>query len=103
MDATINQLVQLDQKAREMVDEANDYLSKTLNNIDQDVAQFKEGYKQKAMHRIGIIREEEGRLSQEAYQDMSGRYQALMENLDKSYETNHRRWEKELFDRVVGR
>lgn len=103
MDNAIGELIEMDKKARAMVDEANDYLSNTLNNMDRDVAEFRAGYKEKAMKRIGVIREQEGKLSEEALRDMAGRYDALMQNLEKSYENNHKQWEDELFYKVLGR
>ena len=49
----------------------------------------------------GVIRDEEGKASQEALEDISRRYEALMANLDKAYEEHHKEWEAEIFRRCI--
>ncbi|MEA5012768.1 MAG: hypothetical protein VB100_13725 [Angelakisella sp.] len=101
MDNILEFLVETDKKAAAIVSDAEDVLESTISNLDRDVQKFKEEYTQRAIHRIGIIRDEEGKASQEAFGDIAKRYDALMANLDQAYEEHHKEWEKELFERCI--
>ncbi len=101
VDRILEQLVAADQKACGIVDQAQAALDSTLANLDRDVAEFKEDYTQRAIHRIGIIRDEEGKASQEALEDISKRYEGLMAGLEQAYEAHHKEWEAELFRRCL--
>ena len=71
MDKILNRLVEADRKASALVEEAEEYLDSTVSNMDREVAEFKKGYEEKAIHRIGIIRDEEGKASQQATEDIA--------------------------------
>ena len=103
MDKILNRLVEADRKASALVEEAEEYLDSTISNMDREVEEFKKGYEEKAVHRIGIIRDEEGKASMESLADISKRYESLMTNMEQVYEKNHTQWEQELFNRCVGR
>ena len=62
---------------------------------------FREEYTEKAIQRIGVVRDEEGRASQAELENISQRYHALMEGLEKTYEERHAQWEEEIFQRCV--
>lgn len=103
MDKILNRLVEADRKASALVEEAEEYLDSTVSNMDREVEEFKKGYEEKAVHRIGIIRDEEDKASMESLADISKRYESLMSNMEQVYEKNHVQWEQELFNRCVGR
>ena len=100
-DSILERLVELDQKACAMVDDAQEQLDDTLSDMEWDVARFREGYTERATRRIGIIRDQEGQASQSELESISQRYQSLMEGLEKSYQENHQRWEEEIFQRCI--
>ena len=100
-DDILERLVDLDRKACAMVDDAQEQLDDTLSNMERDVARFREEYAQRATRRIGIIRDEEGRASEEALENISRRYQSLMDGLEESYRANHEKWEEEIFQRCI--
>ena len=101
MDNILELLVETDKKAAAIVSDAEDVLESTMSNLDRDVAKFKEDYTQRAVHRIGIIRDEEGKASADALSDISKHYETLMANLDRAYEEHHKDWEKDLFNRCI--
>lgn len=74
MDKILNRLVEADRKASALVEEAEEYLDSTVSNMDREVEEFKKGYEEKAVHRIGIIRDEEDKASMESLADISKRY-----------------------------
>lgn len=103
MDMILGQLVDLDCKARAIVEEAEEYLETTIANMERDVAQYREAYTERATHRIGVVRDQEGAASERATQDITQRYTQLMKNLDQTYEERHAQWEEELFNKCIGR
>lgn len=97
----LRRLVELDRKAVALVDDAQEKLDDTLAHSDRDMERFREEYTQKAIQRIGIIRDEEGRASQSELESISQRYQALMDGLEKTYRERHEQWEEEIFQRCI--
>ncbi len=97
----LDQLVELDRKACAMVEDAQETLEDTLANTERDMERFREEYTEKAIQRIGVVRDEEGRASQAELENISQRYHALMEGLEKTYEERHVQWEEEIFQRCV--
>lgn len=100
-DNILSRLVELDRKACAMVEDAQETLDDTLANAERDTARFREEYTRKAMERIGIIREEEGRASEAELTGITQRYQALMDGLEKTYQEHHVRWEEEIYQRCI--
>ena len=103
MNHILEDLVKVDQEAQAMVEEAEEYLESTMANMDRMVQEYQQSYAQRAQHRIGIIRDEEGKASQQATADIAKRYDQLMENLEKTYQERHTQWEDELFQKCIGR
>lgn len=97
----LDRLVELDRKACNMVENARETLEDTLANTERDVEHFREEYTRKAIQRIGVVRDEEGRASQAELEDISRRYHSLMEGLEKTYQEHHAQWEEEIFQRCV--
>ena len=100
-DSILTRVVELDRKACAMVEEAQETLDDTLANTERDMERFRQEYTQKAMERIGVVREEEGRASQAELASISQRYQALMEGLEKTYQERHAQWEEEIYQRCI--
>lgn len=103
MDMILGQLVELDARARAIVEEAEEYLESTIANMDREVAEYREAYTERATHRIGVVRDQEGAASQRATQDITQRYAQLMKNLEETYEEHHAQWEEQLFNNCIGR
>lgn len=95
------ELVSLDRKACAMVEEAQEQLEDTLANTERDMERFRAEYTEKAVHRIGVVRDEEGKASQAELESITQRYQSLMEGLEKTYEERHAQWEEEIFQRCI--
>ncbi len=100
-DSILERLMELDQKASAMVDDAQETLDDTLDNMERDVARFRESYAQRATRRIGIIRDQEGKASQSELDSISQRYQSLMDGLEETYREKHSEWEEEIFRRCI--
>ena len=99
--SVLERLVELDRRACAMVEDAQEALEDTLANTDRDMERFREEYTQKAVQRIGVVRDEEGKASQAELEDIARRYQSLMEGLERTYQERHAQWEEEIFQRCV--
>ena len=100
-DSILERLVDLDRKACALVDDAQETLDDTLANSERDVERFREAYTEKAIRRIGIVRDEEGKASQSELESISQRYHALMEGLESTYREHHAQWEEDIFQRCI--
>lgn len=100
-DSILERLVELDRRACAMVDDAQEALDDTLSNTERDMERFRQTYTEKAIQRIGVVRDEEGRASQAELENISRRYNSLMEGLEKTYRERHAQWEEEIFQRCI--
>lgn len=100
-DSILSRLVELDQKACAMVEDAQEVLESTLSNAERDTARFREEYTRKAMERVGIVRNEESSASEAELKSISQRYQTLMDGLEKTYRERHALWEEEIYQRCI--
>ena len=71
---------------------AQEALEDTLANTERDMERFREEYTKKAVQRIGVVRDEEGKASQAELEDITRRYHSLMEGLEKTYQERHTQW-----------
>lgn len=100
-DSILERLVELDRKACAMVEEAQEALEDTLANTERDMERFREEYTKKAVQRIGVVRDGEGKASQAELEDITRRYHSLMEGLEQTYQERHAQWEEEIFQRCI--
>lgn len=100
-DNILARLVELDRKACTMVDDAQEELDDTLSNTERDMERFRQTYTEKAVQRIGVVRDQEGKASQAELESIFQRYQSLMEGLEKTYQERHTQWEEEIFQRCI--
>lgn len=103
MNDLINRLIGLDKEARTMVEDSENYRDSVLSNLEQEIEQFKKAYVEKAERRIGLVRDEENKVSGQAVQDAAARIQSLMESLNTSWQQHHKEWEDSLYERCIGR
>ena len=100
-DNILARLVELDRKACTMVEDAQEELDDTLSNTERDMERFRQTYTEKAVQRIGVVRDQEGKASQAELESISQRYQTLMEGLERTYQERHARWEEEIYQRCI--
>lgn len=102
-DSILARLVELDNKAGELVEEAQEALDETVTNIERDTQEFRRSSAEKSVQRIGELRQQEEKASQARLEEIGRRYQSMTEALEKTYSDNHVQWEEEIFRRCVGR
>lgn len=102
MNETINRLIEIDKKARTIVEDAESYRDSVVANLDKDVAQFRREYIEKAEKRIGIVREEESKVSGKAMENAKASLERKLGDLNKLWQERHEQWEDELYNRCIG-
>lgn len=101
-DSILARLVELDQKAGELVEQAQEALDETVTNIERDTQEFRRSSAEQSAGRVEALRQQEERASQARLEEISQRYRSMTEALEKTYSDNHAQWEEEIFRRCVG-
>ena len=103
MQAIIKQLIELDELAREMIDQAKQQKKELIEHIDQEKAQIEDEYINRADRRMRIISDLEEKNTKKMIQSIQARNEESLAKLQKQYEENHKEWEDAIFRRCIGR
>ena len=103
MNEIFQKLIDADLHARTVLEEAQAYLRKTYDTIDEEKAAFILSYRAKALDRIAKVNEQSDETYSEKLKAVEEKYKLLFDKLGKTYEENRARWEDELFQRCVDR
>ncbi|WP_040197983.1 hypothetical protein [Candidatus Soleaferrea massiliensis] len=103
MQSIIKQLIELDELAREMIDQAKDQKKELIEHIDEEKAQIESEYIGRADRRLQIISDLEEKNMKNMVHAIQMRNDEMIGELQKQYEQNHQGWEDEIFNRCIGR
>lgn len=103
MESAVGKLLDVDKEARMILDEAQQYYDKTIEEIDGEKKRITEGYEQRAQKHLEDIRKSESAGAVEAAAEIRERYGRLTSAIDEAYELNHAKWEDELYNRCMER
>lgn len=102
MQNMVKQIVDMDRKAREITDAAQ--LEKVQS--EKDIAKRREDirneYLERARRRIALNEPQEREAAEKSWKVSAEKYQALSEEMDRTYKENSARWVQELVSRVIG-
>ena len=101
MDDIINNLIQLDKKARDIVEEAQGKSQDIINSIKDEKKDFEVRYTAKTKKRLETIRKEESQILKDSCRVIKDRYEVMMEKLEKAYAQNHKYLKQEIFNKVI--
>jgi F0F1-type ATP synthase membrane subunit b/b' len=101
MDSIVSNLIDIDKKARKIIEIAEKTVKNILESIDSEKRAFNENYIQKSKSRIERIREEETNDLKLSFQKIYDDYTVVVSKLEKIYDSNHKHLEQLLFDRVI--
>lgn len=101
MDSVINNLIEIDKKARLIVDEAEIKSQNLLNSIAVAQKEFEVKYDDKAQVRLNKVKEEESRKIKDSCRQIKDKYDVLMEKLEKNYYQNHKDIENKIFNNIL--
>ena len=103
MNTVVNKLLDVDRDARRLVDDAQQYYDKTMEEIETEKEKMLADYQEQEKQRL----EQAGQAEEKKVRDDTGgikqRYAALTEELNKTFEASRAKWEDELFEKCTGR
>ena len=99
----LKKLLEADKKAQELVLNAEEEYQMTVAGIDRLKEEFCKEYKEKAEKRIGLVKESKHSEVQAETDEISQRYDALMQNLEQKYSEKHKEWEEEIIKQVLNK
>lgn len=101
MDNIINNLIEIDQKARTIVKEAEDKSKEILDSINLSRREFEIKYDDKASIRLKKVKEEESEKIKESCRKIKNKYMMLTDKLERAYFSKHEEIETQIFERVI--
>ena len=102
MDSEVTRLLDADKRARDILDDAREYYSRTLQDIEAEKKKLARTYERRMEQRLSEIDSSERTAVHAAAADAKKKYARLTQEMDSAYEQNHIRWEDTLFKSCAG-
>lgn len=102
MENIINQILKIDEKARQMIADAQKQKQNILDKANDSKGAVKEELMERAKSRLGKVEASEQAHSDEKILEINRIKQEKINKLDKIYNDNHIKWEKEIFNNIIG-
>lgn len=103
MKSAVNQLLDVDKEARQMLEEAQQYYDRTLLEIQEEKKLLLETYTKKSQDHVNNLEEQLRQDIEGVVQTVEERTKTLLTAMESRFEEHRDAWEEELFRRVVGR
>lgn len=103
MNTAVSKLLDVDKKARQQLDDAQQYYDRTMQEIQQEKQAMEQLYKSKGQEHIHALRDQ---LDEEVAQLIGQTEQVKREKtaaLQAQYDQHHTAWENHLYHAVIGR
>lgn len=92
MQEMIKKILEIDEKARKLTDEANALKLQTELSIDEKKQQLKDSYLDRARKKIDILRDTEIGLSNKEYEKITDDQARVLETLSEAFAKNADKW-----------
>jgi flagellar motility protein MotE (MotC chaperone) len=103
VETVVDQLLEIDRKARQSIDEAQHYYENTMKEIEVERRRIAGDYMQSFEGHIAKVRQTEDAAQAEEIAGIQERFSVLERQLDDAYEQSHGTWEGEIFRRITGK
>lgn len=103
MDNIINEIIDIDRRAQQKYIDADAYRKKTEEEILSEISRLDADTSKKCTDKLNAVRAAQEALYNERMESLSASLNQQKSALKHLYEKNHANWEKELFDKVLGR
>lgn len=103
LNTIVNKLLDVDKEARLILDEAQQYYDKTIEEIDKEKQAMQVAYIAKGDAHIEQLRSAEQQNTEDSIAGIQKKYAVLTQQIEDSYNQNHLSWETALFEKCVGR
>lgn len=101
MESVVGKLLDVDKEARMILDDAQQYYDKTVEEIAEEKKRMKVDYEQRAKKHLDNILIAETAAAEDAAAKIREQYGQLTADIDGVYEQNHSKWEDELYKRCI--
>ena len=102
MEAMIKRIIDMDKKARQITDAAEQEKADSEKEIAEKAAQLRDAYLERARERIRKNAETERRLADEEWQRRETYYAEQASRLDQLIESNRESWVSQIVEHVTG-
>jgi rRNA-processing protein FCF1 len=103
VETVVDQLLEIDRKARQSIDEAQQYYENTMQEIETERQDIAQRYTQRADEHIKQVSGIEEQARADACAELQASLHTLERALDDAFATNHEQWEDEMFRRIIGK
>ncbi|MEG1718818.1 MAG: hypothetical protein RR306_00695 [Clostridia bacterium] len=101
MDEIINEIIEIEKRAQNIMKEARDMKEELLSTIDHDIEKMKESYLSRANDRIKFVREDEDKNTAKAIEKIDNEKSQVLNKLQSNYDTNASAWVDTMFNNIV--
>lgn len=102
MNTVVNKLLDVDKEARQLLDDAQQYYDRTLQEIEQEKVKLHDAYAEKGETHIRELQAEQAGEVDEVVGEVRRRTGELRQAMEARYNEYHRQWEDALFNRTIG-
>lgn len=102
MEQIVNQIIAVEKRAQEIMDEARKMREELPETITKDIEKMKEKYTVQAEQRLEVVRMEEKKFLQEATEEIKRLKEKELAVMEEKYQKNHEEWLTTLFYRITG-
>lgn len=102
MENVINRILEIDEKARMMIAEAEKKKQNILNEAHENEQQVKDNFVNKSQEKISKVDEVHKLESNEQIAGIENEKRLKIEKLDKLYADKHAEWEAQILKSIVG-
>lgn len=98
----IDQLIEIENKAQKITNHAK----QKKQALSQELKQRQQAMEKKIYNeyqaKINAVKEQEHLEEEEKVELSNQKREKILENMEKDFSENHQRWEKELFNKIIG-
>lgn len=102
MKDTIQQIVEMDRRAREITEAAQTERTHSEKEITERCDELRRSYLEKAKHRIEVNEPAERAAAEADWKEKEAHLTALKERMEQQYSANAERWAEAIVARVLG-
>ncbi|MBZ4645706.1 MAG: hypothetical protein PWP27_467 [Clostridiales bacterium] len=102
MDTIIKKILEIEQKAQQIVDDANQEQQKIEESLKLEILEMKEKIQQRTERKIQQIREKELQEARQKVKEIEIQSKLQVEAMDKYAKQKRDEWEKMLMSRIIG-
>ncbi len=100
MEQVIKQILDMEKKAHDVVEEAREKQTHLDEEVEQVVQELKQDWTAKMNKKIASLREQESQITKEKLQKLEQNTAEKKEKLDRLYQENEENWVNMLFDDI---